>query len=300
MLMEPSVDAEHFLGRLHRLGLGGWSPAGALDPELGVWRVDGEVANTFPADGIDRFDATADTSFWFRHRNLVILERLQRHGFGNCLVVEVGSGSGVVGAALESAGYTTICVEPHLSGAAASARRSVTAAFCSDLASLELPSGSVPVLGAFDVIEHLPDAAGLLSEMRRVVSPTGVAAFTVPAFGWLWSEMDDWNGHFRRYTRRTLRQELAAAGFDVVDDTYLFASLVAPALVVRVLRERLGPSRSTEQVADATEAGLDPKSPLVSGAAELVHRLERLALSRVRLPFGTSLLAVARPRRLVP
>jgi SAM-dependent methyltransferase len=282
-----------FLRRLEHAGLDGWQPDGALDPDRGVWIVDAAVTNAFPEEGIEAFAAVDEHSFWFRHRNLVIADRLSRHDPPGTVVLEVGSGSGVVGSFLETQGYTAICVEPHIAGAAAAAGR-VSASFCGDLQSLRLPAGSVPVVGAFDVIEHLPDSGELLAEMRRVLAPDGVALFTVPAFGWLWSDHDVWNGHYRRYDRSSLGEELDAAGFVMVDDTYLFAPLVAPALLVRVLRGRLGRERDAAEISQAVQEQLAPRSRLVGSAATMVHQLERAVLRRWRLSFGTSLLGVAR------
>ena len=241
-----------------------------------------------------------ETSFWFRHRNRVILDQIAAHHPGRCLVVEVGSGSGVVAATLQAEGFVTLCVEPHPAGARAAARRSVGASFCGDLESLGLPESSIPVIGAFDVIEHIPDPLPLLGEMRRVLEDDGIAVFTVPAFPWLWSAMDDWNGHQRRYARRSLRSQLEAAGFEVLRSTYLFAPLVIPAFLLRVVRERLGPRRSADEVGEAVQEGLSPGIPMLNSMAWCLHRLEAGLLRRWTLPIGTSVLAVAsggRPRQ---
>ena len=272
-----------------------WRPPGAFDPVDGIWVVDPDVANSFPAEGLDRFRAVESTSFWFTHRNEVIADQMERYVPAGSVMVEVGSGSGVVSGALEHRGYRMIAVEPHAGGARAAGDRGVTLSCCGDLESLALPEKSVVAVGAFDVIEHIADAQPLLEETRRVLSPDGVALFTVPAYQWLWSEMGDWNGHHLRYDRPTLRGQLSAAGYEIVAATYLFSPLVAPAYGIRVLGERFRPTRSEKDVGQSVQEGLDPDSRLVKRTIERVLSVERRILRRFSTPFGTSLMAVARP-----
>lgn len=44
----------------------------------------------------------------------------------------------------------------------------------------QIGNGSFDVVIAFDVLEHVPDYLRALEEVRRVLSPTGLAIFTVP------------------------------------------------------------------------------------------------------------------------
>jgi SAM-dependent methyltransferase len=88
---------------------------------------------------------------------------------------------------------------------------------------------------AFDVIEHLADAAGLLAEIRRVLTPDGVLLLTAP------NAMTSWKRRCRRaglpffadpthqheYTRDGLRATLAEAGFTVTRETPIVADTPA-------------------------------------------------------------------------
>ena len=49
-----------------------------------------------------------------------------------------------------------------------------------------------------------------LSEMRRVLRPSGRAFLFVPAFMFLWGVQDDISHHRRRYTRAGLQQVVTA------------------------------------------------------------------------------------------
>lgn len=275
------------------LGFGSWNPPGRHDSELGVWLVDEEVENRFPETGVDVFASVDEVSFWFRHRNVMLSKALTRHA-PTGTILEVGSGSGVVAGHLAASGRTVATVEPVRSGAIAAARRGVEASFCGDLASMKLPNACVPVIGAFDVIEHLADPRAVLDECARILAPSGKMVLTVPAHQWLWSDFDEWNGHVQRYSKNLLETQLRAAGLRPVHSTYFFLPLLLPAVFVRLLGARLqkGP-RTDDEVEAKLAQQLAPSSPLVERLLLLVHRIEAAAYGRLPLPGGTSILMVA-------
>ena len=67
--------------------------------------------------------------------------------------------------------------------------------------------------GLFDVLEHIPDDAGSLGGVHRLLAPGGGRLYlTVPAYPWLWSPEDELSGHCRRYTLAGLRRVVERAG----------------------------------------------------------------------------------------
>lgn len=88
-----------------------------------------------------------------------------------------------------------------------------------DLLHLPVPDASVDRVIASEVLEHVPDDAGALAEIARVLRPGGRVAVTVPRFGperlcWALSAEYHANegGHVRVYRGDQLRGRLAAAG----------------------------------------------------------------------------------------
>ena len=69
------------------------------------------------------------------------------------------------------------------------------------------------VLG--EVLEHVPDDAGALSEVARVLRPHGVLAVSVPANPARFGPSDRWAGHLRRYSRPMLVDACERSGFRV-------------------------------------------------------------------------------------
>jgi SAM-dependent methyltransferase len=95
------------------------------------------------------------------------------------------------------------------------------------LADARLPFGdaSVDLLVSFQVIEHVPEPGGYLDEIRRVLSPGGIAMFTTPnAAVRLDPGMTPWNvDHVREFTARELTDVLRSR-FPKVEIRGLFAS----------------------------------------------------------------------------
>lgn len=66
-----------------------------------------------------------------------------------------------------------------------------------------------------NVLEHLADDRGALQRMAAILKPGGVAILIVPAFPALYGPIDHLLGHYRRYTRKSLRTLAAACGLQV-------------------------------------------------------------------------------------
>jgi SAM-dependent methyltransferase len=286
-----------FLEALGRLGVADWRPPGRFDPDAGVWVTEIEASVSFPESGVDVFSSVDLDSFWFDHRNEVIADLLSAEVPPDLTFVEIGSGSGVVVDYLRRTSTRPIAsVEPIPAGANAVAKRGVLLSFCGDLASLDLPTNSIPALGAFDVLEHLDKPELLLEECRRVMKSDGRLILTVPAYPWLWSEHDVWNGHVQRFTLSTFTRLLNESGFEVVKGTYLFLPLLFPAMVSRLVFERIRRRRSDGQIESHMEGALAPKSPTIHRILRLIHAVERVLVRRAKVPFGTSILVAARPK----
>ena len=273
---------------LVRLSELGWQPA--TTQELGGrLRVVKASAVDYPVNGLQAL-AHGGAGYWFDHRARCVVDALVDTTQART-IWDVGAGTGAMSVRLADAGFDVIAVEPLLEGATAIAQRGSVTAFCSTLADLDLPAKSVPIIGLFDVIEHLADPGVLLAEVRRVLDVGGVAVITVPAFKSLWSREDEVAGHHRRYTRRGLDEAMRECGYRAVRSEYLFASLLPAAFALRSIPYRLGWRRSAEQIHTTTAKRLAPRSS-VDGLARHVMNAEFTVAQHVRLPAGLSILGV--------
>jgi SAM-dependent methyltransferase len=204
------------------------------------------------------------------------------------LLWEVGSGHGNVAIPLQSNGIAVIGIEPLLNGAKITAGSGVRT-YLGTLESLNLPSNSISVIGAFDVLEHLENPVVLLSEMYRVLEPGGLLLVSVPAHKWLFSDFDESIGHHRRYSRKDLSQQLQQSGFLDRRFEFMFSIFVPPAYILRKLPSLFGRSRN----ANSTTRSYRNQSKIIDALEPTLMPflyLERL----LHLPFGLSLFGVCK------
>jgi SAM-dependent methyltransferase len=255
---------------------------------------------SFDAECFAPLFAAEDRHFWFRARNEVIATLVSQVASGlgaKYSVLEIGCGTGNVLGALENvcSGNTVVGMDLFGEGLRFARRRVRCDLVRGDVCA---PPFRRPfdIVGLFDVLEHLPNDMDVLERVRGLVAPRGALVLTVPAHPSLWSYFDEASHHCRRYTRNELAQKLEGAGFRLEYLSQYMATLfpmVWAGRRVAALKNRLAPqgSKSCRDMA-ADELRVVPV------LNEFLHSLlsleARFVARRRRLPFGTSLVAVAR------
>lgn len=238
----------------------------------------------------ERFERLEDSHWWFEGRRRIIREVLRRHLLPRQQrrILDVGCGTGGMFpllaefGAVEGAEYSADARER-------AARRFPGHPVHPCELPRGLPAGEWDALTAFDVLEHVEDSIGALTELRSRLVFDGQLVVTVPAFQFLWSQHDDVNEHKRRYTRTQLVSHLSSAGLRVTWVSY-FNSLLFPAVVAARFLENALPSLFRPK---ETDSNLEETPALLNQLLTQVFASERLALGLTRLPAGVSLIAVA-------
>jgi SAM-dependent methyltransferase len=242
----------------------------------------------FEATGFEDLARLEERSFWFRARNHLILWALQKYAPDTRSFLEVGCGTGYVlsGIQREFPNVTLTGAELHEAGLHF-ARERLAQATLIQMDARRIPFESeFDAIGAFDVLEHVPEDSVALTQMFRALKPGGKVLITVPQHAWLWSTADDYAHHRRRYTRREMRAKLESAGFHIVTVTS-FVALLLPVLLASRLRQR-GPVDTFDPI---TELRMGRR---LDRALEKFMNAERWLIRRsVRFPVGGSLLVVA-------
>lgn len=202
------------------------------------WRQSIETAISYPSEGLGALADIEARSYWFNHRNAVIGEVVRQFPPSGP-IFDIGGGNGFVSLGLRQAGFPAVVVEPDPVGAATALARGlpvIEAAF----QDIDLPLGSLPAVGMFDVLEHIEDDAGTLRRLHDALEPGGLLYVAVPALDWLWSDVDEHSGHFRRYTTKDLGRRLHTAGLTPLYSTYFFGVLIPAILLFRSLPRYVG------------------------------------------------------------
>ena len=250
--------------------------------------IDDEALDTFPDESFDHLPAQEERSFWFRGRNRLIDWALRRYFPEARSFFELGCGTGVVLAALRGS-------RPELAlagGEPFAAGLEVARSRLPDVPLYQLDGRRLPferefdVVGAFDVLEHVDEDETVLAQMRQAVRPGGGILVSVPQHPWLWSAVDEFSLHRRRYTARQLVERVERAGFRIARKTS-FVSVLLPAVALSRWRER-----GKESYDPNTEYALPDAVERAFGSAMTAER--KLIQAGVSFPAGSSLLVVAR------
>lgn len=268
-------------------------PSNRLRLHQGLWVSTNQTPISYPEAGNDACFQVEDDSYWFRHRMECIAAVLQHFPVEGTFY-DIGGGNGFVTRALQQRGIESVLLEPG-AGALNARMRGCERIIQSTLDDAGFAPASLPAAGAFDVLEHLPDDLGFLRGLRDSLKSGARFYCTVPALSALWSAEDDYAGHYRRYSRESLRAVLQAADFQVEFISYFFAWLVLPVFALRALPTRLGLKNRT-RVGTLESIRAEHRLPPPLGG--VIGRCEEWELARLRarrpIGWGTSLLCVAR------
>lgn len=228
-------------------------------------------------------------NFWFRARNRLILWALEKYFGGARNFLEIGCGTGFVLSGIAGA-FPEMALsgsEISASGLNHAARRIPRATF------FQMDARAIPfvtefdAIGAFDVLEHIGQDEMVLAQAFAALKPGGGLLLTVPQHPFLWSQMDEYAHHVRRYEATVLRDIVTRTGFEVLTVTS-FVALLLPLMFA----SRAGQRTVCENYDVLAELRLPAAVNLVlEKALDFERSLIRMG---VRFPFGGSLLLVAR------
>jgi SAM-dependent methyltransferase len=233
-------------------------------------------------------DAQGQNYWWYRGKKDLI-RRLTRHARiqPGGRVLDLGCGTGTLFEFLEGWG--------RVIGMELSKDALILAKAGSDVPLVRATTDAMPfksdqfsMIAVFDCLEHLQNDHQALVQVRRMLAPDGVLIVSVPAFRFLASWRDIQLHHMRRYTRPQLVNLLARSGFRLEQTVYGYFCLFFP-LLVKALKDRLmnPPAVFKSDINTLSE----PWNSILAGWLNL----ESWITTRIGLPFGTSIFALARP-----
>ena len=232
-----------------------------------------------------------DVHWWFVARRRILLTILNRYigagPAGTRRILDVGCGTGTMLTYLARFGAAE-GVDIDSEAIEYCHARGLTQVSQSTADSLPFANNTFELVTALDVVEHIDDDLGVLREMRRVLRPGGRLLLTVPAYRFLWGRQDDINLHKRRYVASEVRDRLHVAGFEVQRLTYMNAVLFPAIAGIRLIRHVLPSPPGLK-----SDFAFPAPRPL-NGLLSAIFGAERFMLGRFDIPFGVSIMALAR------
>lgn len=228
--------------------------------------------------------------FWFRARNRLIAWALEKYCPNFKSFLEIGCGTGYVlsGIAKLNPKARLEGSEIFTSGLTFAASRLPNVNFM-QLDARNIPfSAEFDVIGAFDVLEHIEEDVLVMRQINESLKPQGVMLLTVPQHQWLWSPVDNYACHVRRYSAAELHAKVMSAGFEILRSSSFVSSLLPVMYVSRMLQRR-----TTGNDLNSTSELII--SPWLNQLLERVLLLEiAMIRSGISFPIGGSRLIVAR------
>ena len=266
--------------------------------------------------------ALQDRHWWFAAKRRTVDALLARHRVGSRSaagrVLEVGAGTGSMVTTMTGYGRMFAAdtyfpalrlLREHRGGAA-----DVVPVGANAL-SMPFADAAFSLVGCFDLLYHqgVGDVPTALAELYRVCEPGGHLAITDSAFSFLRSSHDVATHAARRFRLPELTQPLREAGFTIEHASYFHTILFPAAVAVRLIKRAvhgspvLQPARTpigqdgSGEPPGKGDAGdvpprsdLAPVSPWLNALLSGIYRLEAPLTVRFRMPFGVSLLILAR------
>jgi SAM-dependent methyltransferase len=245
---------------------------------------DGFEAGFFP-----RLAEIEEGYWWFRARNELVIWATRKWFSHAQNFLEVGCGTGYVLLGMHRA-FPAMALsgsEIFQAGLGFAQQRLPKASL------FQMDARAIPfeqefdLVGAFDVLEHIPEDTLALSQLYRALKPGGGLLISVPQHPELWSVVDTYSHHQRRYTEQELTQKVTDAGFKVLDTTS-FVSILLPAMLIS--RRRHGDLRP-EDYDPLVEFALNPVLNTLFKGIMTVERMGTFA--GLRYPAGGSRLMIA-------
>lgn len=140
----------------------------------------------------------------------------------------------------------------------------------------------------FDVLEHIQEDEKFLSDLRKLSIPGGYVLVTVPAYQFLWTGLDEVLGHKRRYTKKEICKKFRRSGYQVVMASYFFFFLSPLFIAYRMIQK----IKKSNMISLNQSVSKLPR--IVNWLFTKILFLEALIVPRLNLPFGTSIIILAK------
>ena len=179
-------------------------------------------------------------NFWFSTRNKLIIWALKKYCPTFNSLLEVGCGTGFVLSGIKNI-YSDRSIfgsDPSIVGLSYAKSREPNLLF------MQMDACNIPfideydVIGSFDVLEHIKEDELALRQMHDALTFGGHLFITVPQHSWLWSPIDEYSCHERRYSALEIESKIKKAKFRIIRSTSFVTTLLPAMILSRLIKSR--------------------------------------------------------------
>ncbi len=221
----------------------------------------------------------------FRNKNLINLISNLVTGES---VLEIGCGNGILLSKLKKMGKKTLGLEPS---------KELFEIAKKNNPDLEIVNGRAEQLGdliqekfdsvlMIDVLEHIEDDNGLVQKIYNVLNEKGEYIIVVPAYQFAYGKRDKSLGHYRRYSKKSLKKVLEKNNFVIEKIRYWNMLGLLPYLIAEKIFKK----------ALKTEFRTKNKNFFSKIISKLLDYWFRFIENKINCGFGLSLICVAKKK----
>jgi ubiquinone/menaquinone biosynthesis C-methylase UbiE len=230
--------------------------------------------------------SSVEENHWFYSGKRAIARHwIEQMGFlqPDFRLIEVGAGTGLFASEMHSL-MKVIALDVNPTALSLIRERNQVPIISAMAEHLPIKPGSVDVITALDVIEHIDDDRDALEGLVNATRKGGIIILTVPAYQFLWSEWDIALNHRRRYTYSDILKLSSGLNVDIVHLSYINTVAFIPIIIYRFITNIVTKDNRRRRMEEWI-----PYKPL----NDLLRFLfVKPAQSKIFYPFGLSILCI--------
>lgn len=228
--------------------------------------------------------------FWFISRQNIltkIIRKLVKLN-KNAEILDIGCGTGGFASALkDSVDNNVLCLDTEEIALEYCKKRGLNNIYKGLLTDFDFSKNNIEFALMLDVIEHIENDSEVVSQVYDTLQEGGYFLATVPAYQWMWSHHDIIHMHYRRYSKKHFEDLLKSQGFQIIYSSY-FNTFLFPIVWLKRQFDRL----LKKEKEDGNPIDEVPK--IINSVFEKIFSLESLFIPKISLPFGLSIVVLAK------
>lgn len=251
---------------------------------------------SYPIDGSNNSFELEDSSFWFKHRNLIIEEIIKRYPI-NGDFADIGGGNGyqLMKIAEINQSNKNILIEPNEQGCNNAKKRGIKNIYNMKFENFKYNNFNINGVGLFDVLEHIENDYEFLSKLLNKLKKGSRIYITVPAHQFLWSDIDSYGGHFRRYNKKMVNDLSTKVDAELEYFSYFFCYLLPISYFLRALPYKMGKRMSKGQLMSQEKNQHSPKV-IIKKIFNYLEKKEVNKIKKSKLRIGASCLFIMKKK----